>query len=614
MERVRGSRRCAESGEERSFFVRIREWFDERICGPFADLMRCWWKEASGPMVWDDFEPAWRTVLQRVLLWLPAAALVLVLFVGITLYLFIGWRATDLTAKALDNARSGNLPMAWLQIRSAEGLRPGREKIRRVKTFVQSRMGSREALLQWEKLAAGGGLTPDEAEERARLAALAGSDRQFEEAVAAVELNGNAVAVAGFRTSRLLRRGDLESSVEQARLAAASGDPARQMNLLRVLLMRYGPSLKKRGGATPGSAAALQEIIALVDGMQGTPQGHQALAMTLGVIPLPADKAREWASAALKDLSPDNPALLPSAQIMIAGRQGTPREFFAKLSPIFEDAPLESQIRFAQWLGRYGMWDDILQIVTPEKAERGTAAFQARGRALAGKGQWQELFDMTGSAPRIFESLRLVFRGIALKNLDKRNLAQKTWADAIYAAARDGTMGPTLEAADASGESAVADPILIKLCANPTMTDVMFRLARDRFARRGQLASLAEAWSTASAAAPELPAVLDYGRRTDLLEGRDVSLKETAAAMAAAPADAQMRFTHALNLLKADRAADAFGVFHDMDVMAAELPPGDKAVAIAILEANGMRGQAEILRRSLNPGLLRKGEFALIVR
>lgn len=576
--------------------------------------MRRWWKEASGPMVWDDFEPAWRTVLQRVWLWLPAAALVLVLFVGITLHWFIGWRATDLTAKALDNARSGNLPMAWLQIRSAEGLRPGREKIRRVKTFVQSRMGSREALLQWERLAAGGELTPDEAEERARLAALAGSDRQFEEAVTVVERNGNAVAAAGFRTTRLLRRGDLEAAGEQARVAAASGDSARQMNLLRVLLMRYGPSLKKRGGATPGSAAALQEITALVDGMQGTPQGHQALAMTLGVVPLPADKAHEWASAALKDLSPDNPALLPSAQIMIAGRQGTPREFFEKLSPVFEDAPLESQVRFAQWLGRHGMWDDILRIVTPEKAERGTAAFQARARALAGKEQWQELFDMTGSAPRIFESLRLVFRGIALKNLDKRNLAQKTWADAVYAAARDGTMGPTLEAADASGESAVADPILIKLCANPAMTDAMFRLARDRFARRGQLASLAEAWSTASAAAPDLPVVLDYGRRTDLLEGREVGLEETAAAMAAAPADAQMRFTHALNLLKADRPADAFGVFHDMDVMAAQLAPGDKAVAIAILEANGMSGQADILRRSLNPGLLRKGEFALIVR
>lgn len=612
---VRGSRPPPDPEDEveRSFLTRIGEWFEERIFGPLVDLMRRWWREASGPMVWDDFEPAWRTILQRVLLWLPAVALLVALFVGVMLYFYIGWRASDLTGKALENARLGNLPMAWLQVRAAEGLRPGRPDIRHAKAFVQSRMGNGAALLQWEELAAGGELRSDEVEEWARLAALAGNDRQFEKAIAAVERSGDASAAAGFRATRLLRRGDLASSAEQARLAAASGDPAWRMNLLRALLLRYGSSLKKRGGASPGSASALREIIGLVDAMRGTPQENQAIAMVLGAISLPMENARSWASAALEDLSPDNPALLSSVEILIKDRQGTPRDFFKKLSPVFENAPLESQVHFAQWLNRHDMRDEILQMITPEEAGRSNAAFQARGRALAGEGRWQELLDMTGSSSRIFESLRMVFRAIALKNLGKANLSKKAWSDAIYSAARENTMAPTLEAADASGESALADSILIKLCADPIMTDTMFRLARGRFANRGRLASLSEAWTAAMAAAPELPVVLDYGRRIDLIEGRSVSLDETSAAMAAAPADVQMRFTHALNLLKAGRAADALGVFHDMDVIASELPPGDKAVAIAILESNGMSGQAKILRRSLDPGLLRKGEFALIL-
>jgi hypothetical protein len=142
----------------------------------------------------------------------------------------------------------------------------------------------------------------------------------------------------------------------------------------------------------------------------------------------------------------------------------------------------------------------------------------------------------------------------------------------------------------------------------------MFRLARDRFGRRGQFASLAAAYAAASKAAPDAPAVQDYRRRTDLLAGKPVPLEETTAAIDAAPADQSARFTHALALLKADRAADALGVFHDVDIFVDQLPPGDKAVVIALWETNGMNTHAASLRRSLDPALLQPGEYALIAR
>lgn len=160
----------------------------------------------------------------------------------------------------------------------------------------------------------------------------------------------------------------------------------------------------------------------------------------------------------------------------------------------------------------------------------------------------------------------------------------------------------------------MADPVIIEMCGQPETADGMFRLARDRFGRNGQFASLAKAYEAAAKAEPSAPSVQDYRRRSDLLAGKAVPSEETAAAVAAAPNDAAARFTHALALLREGRAGDALGVFYDIDIFVDRLPPGDKAVVIAIWEANGMNSNAASLRNSLDPALLEKGEYALILR
>ena len=86
------------------------------------------------------------------------------------------------------------------------------------------------------------------------------------------------------------------------------------------------------------------------------------------------------------------------------------------------------------------------------------------------------------------------------------------------------------------------------------------------------------------------------------------------AAVVAAPADPAARFTHALALLREERAADALGVFHDFDVFVERMAPGEQAIVVAIWEANGMSGHAANLRRTLDPALLEQGEYALILR
>jgi hypothetical protein len=140
----------------------------------------------------------------------------------------------------------------------------------------------------------------------------------------------------------------------------------------------------------------------------------------------------------------------------------------------------------------------------------------------------------------------------------------------------------------------------------------MLQLARQRFTRSGQPASLQAAYDAAAYASPHSPTVKDLQRYERLLSGEAVDPEETSAALAAAPTDINLRFTHALALLKAGRSSDALAVFDDFDVFVEQLPPGQQAVAAAIFAATGNEPVARSLSASLDSHLLAPGEFALI--
>jgi hypothetical protein len=430
--------------------------------------------------------------------------------------------------------------------------------------------------------------------------------------MAALEAGGDAAKVAAIRSARSLRRGNLADSITEARKAAAN-DPAAKLELLGLLMRRYTPMLNS-DAPNPEDLQGGEEIIALVDQLQGTPQGNQAIAMVLGAFPQPQAKAREWALAALEDLSVTNPALLPAVQCMVASGEGTAQDYAVKLSAVFAGAKPGQQAKLAAWFNRQGMPEQTLTLITLKKASQDAGAYLARGEALAAMGSWEELRTLGDTACNAPPSMQLSTKAVAAYHLGKSGEAQKALADALRAGTEDGGFGYAVAAAEQTGQRDVVDQVIIETCADAQRAANMFRGARDRFGRRGQFASLAAAYAAAAKAAPDAPAVQDYRRRTDLLAGKPVSLEDTAAAIAAAPADQSARFTHALALLKADRAADALGVFHDVDIFVDQLPPGDKAVVIALWETNGMNAHAASLRQSLDPALLQPGEYALIAR
>jgi hypothetical protein len=481
--------------------------------------------------------------------------------------------------------------------------------------YVRSKANDPAAPALWDKLAADVILTAEENEERARAAVRFGKDEQFATALAALEQSGEATKAATLRAQRALQRRNLQQSLSQARSAAeASGDGERKMQLLTLLLRRHAPMLQVPGQADPADIRGGEEIVVLVDELQGTDQGNSAIALALGAFPQPPEKMRAWAETAMNQLSTDNPALLTAARYLVQSGAANATDLYRKLSPAFAGADPARQAGLARFLTDNGMAEETLLLITPKKAAADASAFEERGRALAALNRWEDLLALSETAANTTESSKLFFRGWAAKNLGKTAVATKALADSFRSALREGNGPAILSAIDSSGEGKAVDPGIIEMCGSAETADGMFRVARDRFGRRGQFASLAQAYDAAARAKPDAPSVQDYRRRQDLLAGKTVSSAETAAAVAAAPADPSPRFTHALALLREDRAGDALGVFHDVDIFVDQLPPGDKAIAIALWEANGMNGHAASLRRSLDPALLEKGEYALILR
>jgi hypothetical protein len=158
---------------------------------------------------------------------------------------------------------------------------------------------------------------------------------------------------------------------------------------------------------------------------------------------------------------------------------------------------------------------------------------------------------------------------------------------------------------------ALADQAIIGMCGSAAVADGAFRLARDRFGRRGQFATLDQAYNAARQAAPSATSVRDYGLYLDLLSGPGVDPAVTAEALASDPSAVQARFNHALALLKAGQGKKALAVFEDFDVIVDQLPPGLRAVAAAVLVAGGDANGA-VVARGTDPDLLTPAEYALI--
>ncbi|MGA0849577.1 MAG: hypothetical protein ACO3RX_06455 [Chthoniobacterales bacterium] len=581
-----------------------------------ADLCIRWWREATGPLNRSQHRTLGAAIMRRILVWTPVLVLAAIVFGALGFYLFTGWRARDLTAKALANAEAGNARFARLQISSAASLRPDDPAVKRAFALVESQLGNPDAVQAWEEIGWEADLNPDEIDARAESMARHGSEEQFVRAVEALEKQGDTVRAAELRSIRSLRGGDMEQAIAQARAAAAKADaePRLRLQLLQLLARRYGVFLTAPSRAGAQDLAAAREMSALIDGLVDTPVGDEALAFGLEAPYFPPGKKSAWAAAAWKNAQAANPALLPAAEFLAVSGTEPATDLYNKLNVLFIGAPLPQQVVFARWMLNRGMHEQVLITASATEAAQDEGMFGARAAALAALGRWEELYRLADTPSKAPDALRLMSKALAADKLGRRGEAEELGRNALLASVKEGRVEQAITLADSQNMRALADRAIIAMCGNAAVADGAFRLARDRFSRRGQFATLDEAYTAARQAAPSGTAVRDYGLYRDLLGGAGVEPSVTAEALASAPTAVEARFNHALALLQAGQGEEALAVFEDFDVIVEQLPPGLRAVAAAVLAAGGDANGGMTAARTIDPHLLTPAEFALIAK
>jgi hypothetical protein len=259
-----------------------------------------------------------------------------------------------------------------------------------------------------------------------------------------------------------------------------------------------------------------------------------------------------------------------------------------------------------------GMNEQVIVTASAEEAVKDEGIFRARAAALAELGRWQDLKKLGEVPSRTPMTVRQMVQARAARELGRTGESKRLARSALQASVAEGRVGQAIEMADLQGQRDLDDEAVVEMCGNPAIADGAFGLARDRFGRRGQFASLEAAVQKAAVAAPQSLVLADYRRFEDLLAGKSVDLQETETAVRTNPKNGDLRITHALALLKAGRSGDALRVFDQFDVFVENLPPAQQAVAIAVLAANGRTDVASHLARKLDVNLLTPGGYALI--
>jgi hypothetical protein len=546
---------------------------------------------------------------------------VLILILGTTLptgyYLFTGWRARDLAAKAQESFERGNYRMSWLQLQSARDLRASDPEVLRTAALLEAKFGRPEALATMQELESKGSLREEDLAEKARIAMRFGSEEEFEQAVRKLEAMGAGDNARPLRAARAAARGDLDRAIAEARRSAESpGTPADKLELARLLGKRHGHMLRTYGRPAAEDVPALQEIVQIIDSLQASELAEPALALGLGAVATDEQNKRRWAEAAMKNVVPSNPALLPAAEFLVRSGVATSQAIQSKLRQLYDSAPLSQRAEFALWLSRQGLPKEALTMVTSQEAADDFSAFLARTDALARMSNWQGVFDATENAGKVPESMRQLTRAWAVANA-KDNLAMgpalaQAIEAAVQAAARERQLRPMLASLDSIGAGPAADAELAKLCANPETADAAFSLLRERVGRGKGTEALEAPYERARQAAPLAPSVLDHGRYLELFRTSRVDPADTAAAIASQPAEVSPRATHALLMLRRNDPAAAKSAFDDVTVFYDQMPAAHQVVVAAFTAGTGDTRLAQLMRGVIDTNALTPGELAVL--
>ena len=560
-----------------------------------------WWREATGQTSeWHhDLSPG-RAILRKVMLWSPAVVVVVLVGGGIGTFLFTGWRAQDLAAKALASLERGDTRLALIQSASARNLRKNHPDVLRAYAKVRFAANDPVSLEIWQQLAEQGPLSLEDRQAQAEAAVRFGGEESFDTAIAEFEATGRQADADTWRGRRALQQKDFTSAERYLRRAAESDPTADRRIELAQLLVAI---------ATADSRAEAAQI---VDSMASGPDASKALAFGLSSVPVGPATRRGWAERVLSDAKADDPGVLVAADVLVNDRLMTVDQMVARLQMVFTGARLEDRGRYAKWLLDRNRPKDALDFVRPSEVRGSRGGYLVRAEALSATQDWKTLLAMVNSGSPLSDSVTNLLRARAEEGLGRPSAANSSLRKAVRASVGRGALAETMGEVDRMGKQSVADEVLLDLCGEYATAEYALRVARWRFSSRGEPRLRQEAYRNAIKAAPKASTVADLARLERLLNREQVDTEETAAALANEPDNIDFRLTHALALFADGRPAEARTVLEPHRLVQHQLQPGQKAIAVAVLAATGSKNEAIRLARTMRPDHLTDPEYRLV--
>jgi tetratricopeptide (TPR) repeat protein len=560
-----------------------------------------WWREATGQNAeWhQDYSPG-RAILRKIMLWSPAVVVVAVVGGGLGTFLFTGWRAQDLAAKALASLERGDQRLALIQAESARNLRKSHPEVLRAYAKVRFAAGDSICLEIWQQIAEQGPLSLEDRQAQAEAAVRFGGEESFDTAIAEFEATGRKADADTWRGRRALQQKDFTSAVRYLR-RAAEADPSadRRIELAQLLV-------------TVGTSDSRAEAGQIVDSLADGPDASKALAFGLSSVPVGPATRRAWAEQVLATPKPEDPAVLTAADAMVNDRLMTVDEMVARLQMVFTGARLEDRGRYAKWLLDRNRPSDALDFVRPSEVRGSRGGYLVRAEALSATQDWKALLAMVNSGSPVNDSVTNILRARAEQGLGRSAAANSSLRKAIRASVARGALAETMAEVDRMNKQNISDEVLLDLCGEYGTAEYALRVARWRFSSRGEPRLRQEAYQRAIKAAPTASTVADLARLERLMTRESVDTKETAAALESEPDNVDFRLTHALALFADGRPAEARTVLEPQRIVQHQLQPGQKAIAVAVLAATGLKSEAIRLARTMRPDHLTDAEYRLV--
>jgi tetratricopeptide (TPR) repeat protein len=282
----------------------------------------------------------------------------------------------------------------------------------------------------------------------------------------------------------------------------------------------------------------------------------------------------------------------------------------------FRSGPVDQLNQFAAWLNQRHEFGRTLAVLPYEQALKRRDSFIIHLDALAGLDHWAEVGQILGrEGLPLQDSILEAFRARAALKLQQVDQAAFHWRRAVQAA-RDDVEQLEFVAQYAEKNTQYSDAIRAYravLQAEPSRMSAYLSLSRI-LQQHGSTTDLLDLMGQMARVWPQNPTFKNDLAYLNLLLNKDVaSSRKTAEELVRQfPQLLPIRCTLALACLRAKEPALALGLLSDGNVDWRQALPGDRAVYIGALVANGRLKEAQALASDLPTATLRKEELDLV--